>query len=98
MNKFHNAGNEKMPPHIFEIARTSFRNLMNLSKSQSILISGESGSGKTESTKLLLQYFAATNASESDIQQMILEASPILERYVHVCVFFLFLSNIYFFF
>ena len=74
-----------MQPHVFDTARFCYKNLMNLEKSQSVLISGESGSGKTETTKLLLQYLAAANSQEnekSEIQQMILEASPILERFL----------------
>ncbi|KAI9142865.1 hypothetical protein BKA69DRAFT_219046 [Paraphysoderma sedebokerense] len=69
------------PPHIFAVANESYVNLGRTKKNQCVVISGESGSGKTESTKLFLQYLASVSPKRSIIQDQILEASPILEAF-----------------
>lgn len=46
-----------------------------------IIVSGDSGSGKTETVKLVLQYLAAITNAHSEVEQMILETSPILEAF-----------------
>uniref|UniRef100_A0AAX7VHE5 Myosin X, like 1 n=1 Tax=Astatotilapia calliptera TaxID=8154 RepID=A0AAX7VHE5_ASTCA len=80
----------ELPPHIFAVANECYRCIWKRHDSQCILISGESGAGKTESTKLLLQFLsvmsqnsAGTPPSEKStrVEQAIVQSSPIMEAF-----------------
>nr|CAD7588441.1 unnamed protein product [Timema genevievae] len=75
-----------LPPHLFAVGSAAYSHLSKEGatpvENQVVVISGESGSGKTESTKLVMQYLAAVNKSSSNvITEQILEASPLLESF-----------------
>uniref|UniRef100_A0A8D0BVC4 Unconventional myosin-X-like n=1 Tax=Salvator merianae TaxID=96440 RepID=A0A8D0BVC4_SALMN len=80
----------ELPPHIFATASECYSCLWRRHDSQCVLISGESGAGKTESTKLLLKFLSAMSqtslggpASEKSthVEEAIMESSPILEAF-----------------
>ncbi|XP_054616352.1 unconventional myosin-XV isoform X2 [Dunckerocampus dactyliophorus] len=68
------------PPHLFAIANAAYSKMMDAKHNQVIIISGESGSGKTEATKLVLRYLVALHHT-SNLAQQILEAAPLLESF-----------------
>ena len=57
----------KLPAHIFAIGSAAFAHMMKAKEDQCVVISGESGAGKTESTKLIMQYLAAVNKGSSSL-------------------------------
>ncbi|KAK6940586.1 Dilute domain [Dillenia turbinata] len=75
----------ELSPHPFAVADAAYRLMMNEGISQSILVSGESGAGKTESTKLLMRYLAYMGGravSEGrTVEQQVLESNPVLEAF-----------------
>ncbi|CAH1962799.1 unnamed protein product [Acanthoscelides obtectus] len=72
----------QLPPHVFAIADKAYRDMQVLKQSQSIIVSGESGAGKTESTKHLLKFLCHNWGEESGIlEQKILDANPVLEAF-----------------
>ncbi|XP_023288541.1 unconventional myosin-XV [Orussus abietinus] len=74
-----------LPPHLFAVGSSAYSQVSaanNASANQVVVISGESGSGKTESTKLVMQYLAAVNRAPSNlVTEQILEAAPLLESF-----------------
>lgn len=67
-------------PHVFAMAHDAHMGLQ-MGKNQSLIISGESGAGKTEATKQCLSYLASVAGSSTGLQNKILQASPILEAW-----------------
>ncbi|VDD94836.1 unnamed protein product [Enterobius vermicularis] len=71
-----------LPPHIFAIADKAYRDMRRFKQSQSVIVSGESGAGKTESQKYILRYLCASwGSSSGSIEERILETNPILEAF-----------------
>uniref|UniRef100_A0A667XD25 Unconventional myosin-VI n=1 Tax=Myripristis murdjan TaxID=586833 RepID=A0A667XD25_9TELE len=70
-----------LPPHVYAIADKAYRDMKVLKMSQSIIVSGESGAGKTENTKFVLRYLTTTYGTGQDIDERIVEANPLLEAF-----------------
>lgn len=68
-------------PHVFAIASGSYFAMKETKGNQSILVSGESGAGKTEAAKQILSFFADVAGSKSSVEQKILHANPVLEAF-----------------
>uniref|UniRef100_A0A8C5Z8N5 Unconventional myosin-XV n=1 Tax=Marmota marmota marmota TaxID=9994 RepID=A0A8C5Z8N5_MARMA len=82
VQQYHGRALGENPPHLFAIANLAFAKMLDAKQNQCIIISGESGSGKTEATKLILRYLAAMNQKRDVMQQIkILEATPLLESF-----------------
>lgn len=75
----------EMPPHVFAIAESAYYNMKAYSDNQCVIISGESGAGKTEAAKRIMQYIANVSGGNSgDIQKvkdMVLATNPLLESF-----------------
>ncbi|TDH06304.1 hypothetical protein EPR50_G00132250 [Perca flavescens] len=80
----------EISPHIFAVANECYRSLWKRQQNQCVLISGESGAGKTESTKLILKFLSAMSQHSlevssrdrtSHVEEALLESSPIMEAF-----------------
>ncbi|KAK9067572.1 hypothetical protein SSX86_011683 [Deinandra increscens subsp. villosa] len=85
MDRYKGAALGQLDPHVFAIADSAFRAMVNEGKSNSILVSGESGAGKTETTKMLMRYLAYLGGRKGtegrSVEQQILESNPVLEAF-----------------
>jgi myosin heavy chain 6/7 len=83
-----------MPPHLYAIADTAYQQMLTYRENQSMLITGESGAGKTVNTKKVIQYFAlvaagsgggagkdAKNVNDMSLEDKIVAANPALEAF-----------------
>jgi myosin heavy chain 6/7 len=80
----------EMPPHLFAVSDEAYRNMLQNRENQSMLITGESGAGKTENTKKVIAYFASVGASQKEaksgekivtLEDQIVQTNPVLEAF-----------------
>uniref|UniRef100_A0A286X9N6 Unconventional myosin-IXa n=1 Tax=Cavia porcellus TaxID=10141 RepID=A0A286X9N6_CAVPO len=73
----------KLEPHIYAVADVAYHAMLQRKKNQCIVISGESGSGKTQSTNFLIHHLTALSQKgfASGVEQIILGAGPVLEAF-----------------
>ncbi|XP_021938647.1 myosin heavy chain, non-muscle isoform X2 [Zootermopsis nevadensis] len=90
MERYKGIKRHEVPPHVFAITDTAYRSMLQDREDQSILCTGESGAGKTENTKKVIQYLAYVAASKpksslsphtGELEQQLLQANPILEAF-----------------
>lgn len=94
VDKYRGKRRTEMPPHLFSIADNAYANMLIDRENQSMLITGESGAGKTENTKKVISYFALVAAQSSakeeegdatkkkgTLEDAIVQANPVLEAY-----------------
>uniref|UniRef100_A0AC34FCY2 Myosin motor domain-containing protein n=1 Tax=Panagrolaimus sp. ES5 TaxID=591445 RepID=A0AC34FCY2_9BILA len=83
----------EMPPHLFAVADEAYRNMVQDRENQSMLITGESGAGKTENTKKVISYFAIVGSTQQaakaeeggkkvgTLEEQIVQTNPVLEAF-----------------
>ncbi|XP_061923890.1 unconventional myosin-Ic-like isoform X1 [Entelurus aequoreus] len=84
MERYRGVNFYEVSPHIYAVADNSYRSMRTERKDQCILISGESGAGKTEASKKILQYYAITCPASDQVQTIkdrLLQSNPVLEAF-----------------
>ncbi|XP_062706921.1 myosin heavy chain, muscle isoform X12 [Aedes albopictus] len=80
----------EVPPHLFAVSDGAYVNMLTNHENQSMLITGESGAGKTENTKKVIAYFATIGAStkkdestekKASLEDQVVQTNPVLEAY-----------------
>ncbi|KAJ2806831.1 class II myosin [Coemansia guatemalensis] len=85
LKSYENKNRMELAPHVYAIAEGAFRNMIAYSENQCVIISGESGAGKTEAAKKIMEYIAAVSGGNSssikEIKGMVLATNPLLESF-----------------
>lgn len=90
LNMYKGKNRLEVPPHVYAIAESMFYNLKSYGENQCVIISGESGAGKTEAAKQIMQYIANVSVDDNvnstlggitKIKDMVLATNPLLESF-----------------
>ncbi|XP_039613529.1 myosin-IIIb [Polypterus senegalus] len=83
---YHGVRRSSNPPHIFATADAAYQGMVTFSKDQCIIISGESGAGKTESAHLIVQHLTFLGkANNRTLREKILQVNPLVEAFGNAC-------------
>jgi len=82
INRYHGAlDRSELPPHIYAMAAAAYQGMVKEGRSQSVIISGESGAGKTETSKFFLEFMARVGKGAGSLHEKVLQTNPILEAF-----------------
>lgn len=85
LQKYRGKNRLEVPPHVFSIAESAYYNMNAYHENQCVIISGESGAGKTEAAKRIMQYIAEVSGGQDssiqEIKDMVLATNPLLESF-----------------
>ncbi|XP_029697392.1 unconventional myosin-Va-like [Takifugu rubripes] len=83
INAYHSGDTRDMDPHIFAVAEEAYKQMDREGRNQSIIVSGDSGAGKTISAKYAMRYFATVSCSsrETSVEERVLASNPIMEAF-----------------
>ncbi|XP_029105001.1 unconventional myosin-Ic-like isoform X1 [Scleropages formosus] len=84
MDRYRGVSFFEISPHIYAVSDNAYRSMRTERRDQCILISGESGAGKTEASKKVLQYYAVTCPASEQVQTVkdrLLQSNPVLEAF-----------------
>jgi len=85
LKKYRGKNRLEVSPHVFGIAESAYYNMNAYQENQCVIISGESGAGKTEAAKRIMQYIAAVSGGQDnsikEIKDMVLATNPLLESF-----------------
>jgi myosin-1 len=74
----------ELPPHTYQLADETYFSMINYRENQCVIITGESGSGKTETSKIIMQYISAVSGRSAEVVRVkdrLLSSNPILEGF-----------------
>ncbi|KAJ3289168.1 Myosin type-2 heavy chain 1 [Borealophlyctis nickersoniae] len=96
MREYSGKRRDELEPHLFAVAEEAYRSMIQENKNQSIIVSGESGAGKTQSARYIMRYFAtvddlgtmsrstensSSSGGVSEVEKAVLATNPIMESF-----------------
>jgi myosin-1 len=74
----------ELPPHVYSLADETYSSMISYRENQCVIISGESGSGKTETSKIIMQYISGVSGKSAEVvrvKERMLSSNPVLEGF-----------------